>query len=300
MKTRKNNPVKEYGRTFFLSFALALAVFFAINLLSGGEKLPPITLILSPHFDDAVLSLGGFMATSRGPIIVATFFTGKPTLPAREVWDERSGFQNSDQAVATRTLENIRALKQTGAHALNLNYLDFQYRSERSEASEEKIRLSIEKSIELMVDTLGTAEEISIYGPSEFGPDITHPDHKLLHDAFASFARTKSDKKNLRFFFYEDFPYVTRYRTSTEKTLRAFLELETGGISLREMPLPVGAKALEIKIKSLNDYASQAKAFESLGDNIIAETKAFTKSRCAKAKPAWYACEVVYEISAKV
>ncbi|MDO8482724.1 MAG: hypothetical protein Q7S86_02810 [bacterium] len=297
MKTRKNNSWKEYGTPFLLGFALVGGLFMAIRPSNKEAKLPEdIAIILSPHFDDAVLSMGGFMADRKKPLIVATFFTEKPPEPVQAIWDSLSGFKNSDEAIAVRVEENVRALGRTGTHAINMKYLDFQYRHDRDPDSEEKILQSMEKDIKTILDTFGTVENVSIYGPSEFGPDITHPDHKLVHDAFFRVAREKSAQQNLRFFFYEDFPYVSRYQVSTTTPLQNFL-LETNiGLTLRELELPLSPAELEEKIKSIKAYASQEKAFESLGADIVEETRTFTETRCKKTNPASLGCEVVYEI----
>lgn len=297
---RKNNRWKEYGAPFLFGFALVGGLFVVIEPWNEKAKLPEnVAIILSPHFDDAVLSLGGFMAKKENPLIVATFFADKPAFPVRGGWDEQSGFKNSDEAIATRVRENANALEQMGSHPLNLKYVDFQYRYERNQDSEEKLLKSMERDIETILDTFNSVENVSIYGPSEFGGKITHPDHKLVHDAFVKVANKKSGQnplRRVRFFFYEDFPYIARYRESTTTPLKTFLEQNESGISLREMPLTLSPAALDKKLESIRTYASQEKAFESLGNDIITDAKTFTENRCRKNQPAWNACEVVYEI----
>ena len=297
---RKNKPWKEYGVPFLLGFALVIGLFTVIRPWNKEAGLPNnIAIILSPHFDDAVLSMGGFMANRKNPLIVATFFTEKPSEPVQANWDNLSGFKNSDEALAVRVEENARALGRTGTHAINMRYLDFQYRRERNLESEEKILQSMKKDIKTILDTFGTAKNVSIYGPSEFGQRFTHPDHKLVHDAFASVAREKSEQnspRRIRFFFYEDFPYISRYRTSTTTPLQKFLEERNAGLTLRELPLAISLMELEEKIKSIKAYASQDKAFEALGADIADEARAFAETRCEKTRPAPLSCEVVYEI----
>ena len=143
-KTRKNNYWKEYGMPFLFGFTFIGGLFVVIEPWNEQVKLPEdIAIILSPHFDDAVLSMGGFMAERKTPLIVVTFFSGKPSETFEGEWDERSGFKNSDEALATRVEENTLALGQVGAYPLNLRYVDFQYRYDRSSASEDKIRRSM-------------------------------------------------------------------------------------------------------------------------------------------------------------
>ncbi len=306
MKKQNSSFFKDCGLPFLWSFALVIGVFLAVQSFSVINKLPQsIAIILSPHFDDAVLSLGGFMAERKTPIIVATFFTGKPSEVVRGSWDKLSGFKNSDEALAARSEENVRALGRIGAYPLNLSYLDFQYKRGRLSASGEKIVQSTKKDIETILKELSDSAEISIYGPAEFGPEITHPDHKILHDAFTAVAREKLGQKNLRFFYYEDFPYVARYESSGSTTLKKFLEEVNGGLALREIFLPIGSSALDAKIKTIGAYSSQDKAFESLGENIGAAARQYARGRCSAltrkpfTRPALrggQACEVVYEI----
>ena len=291
---------KEYGKSFLLGFVFVGILLFVVRIWDKPVKLPEnIAVILSPHFDDAVLSLGGFMAEHKAPVVVATFFAGKPSEPIEGEWDKHSGFKDSDKAIEARVAENLLALKQTGAYSLNLRHIDFQYRPERDSVSGEKIFRSMKSDIETIIKDFSGAESISLYGPSEFGDKITHPDHKLLHDAFAAVAREKSggnSPRRIRFFFYEDFPYVKHYETSTTTSLKTFLERANSGISLCEMPLPVPSSAVSKKLELIKTYASQEQAFESLGADIGKEAGIFTENRCKKTKPAWEGCEVVYEI----
>ena len=64
-------------------------------------------LLISPHFDDAVLSAGQFMA-ERPDCEVVTVFAGMPLTPERVVtpYDEKCGFKNAQDAMAERQREN--------------------------------------------------------------------------------------------------------------------------------------------------------------------------------------------------
>lgn len=296
-KQPKNNPWKEYGTPFLLSFAFVGGLFLTIRLPNKEINLPDnIAIILSPHFDDAALSLGGFMAENNSPVVVITFFGGKPAETLQGSWDILSGFKDSAEAVTQRTEENARALAKAKAYPLNLNYVDFQYRRERDEAAEENLTALIEKDIGTIIENFSDTKTLSIYGPAEFGPDITHTDHKTLHEAFVKIAREKTAQKNLRFFFYEDFPYVARYQGSATNSLQDFLE-KNSGLKLLKLSLSVSTTTLDTKIKAINAYTSQEKAFEALGANIAREAKNFTGNRCKKPGKTPYACEVVYEIT---
>lgn len=295
--SRAGKWIKEYGIVFFLSFLLVTVLFLATRFFIETNKLPAdIAIILSPHFDDATLSLGGFMAGRKNPVIVATFFAGKPSEPISGNWDTISGFKNSDEALVARAKENIRALKQTNAYPLNLNYPDFQYRYDRTSTTTEKLFQSVKRDISIILGKFSDSEKVSVYGPAEFGNEITHPDHKLLHDAFTSVAQEKVNQKNLHFFFYEDFPYIARYETSTTTPLKTFLEKENRRFTLHEILLPISPTTLAKKIESIKAYGSQNKAFDSLGENIAEKARTFTETRCQKNSFSRSVCEVVYEI----
>lgn len=298
MKARKSKLVfwKEYGLPFLACFVVTGVFLFLINPFEGFRKIPAVVIVLSPHFDDGVLSLGGFMSGSPTPVVVATLFAENPSDTIKSRWDTISGFASSAEAVAARTEENKLALERVGAHPLNLRYLDLQYRYGKNSALREQIVQSVKKDIEITIDAFSTAKEISIYGPAEFGPDITHPDHKIVHDAFTEVAREKWSAKNIRFFYFEDFPYVANFHNSTTTPLKTFLENQNGGVFLRETPIPLTNAALDKKIQAIGAYSSQDKAFSALGENISAAAKTFAENRCKRMSPPITACEVVYEI----
>ena len=232
-------------------------------------------IILSPHFDDAVLSLGGLIAKKKEKIIVATFFTNKPKNKITTYWDTISGFHNSDEAINNRIVENYNALMPFNVEIINFGFLDNEYRENKNDIElKEKITLDIEK----IIDNLPN-KNITIYGPSYFGETITHPDHKLLHDAFIEVARNRNLDTRLDFYLYEDFPYIERFRK------------EYGNI------IPLLENEIQAKIHSIGQYTSQVKAFESLNENITNLANHFTRTRCPHLPAEYRGCEMVYRIT---
>jgi LmbE family N-acetylglucosaminyl deacetylase len=96
--------------------------------LRGGVRLDGRVAILSPHLDDAILSLGAAIAHSRGEITVVTIFAGDPdsTVPAGE-WDSRAGFRTEGEAARTRRLEDELACRDVGARPVWFPFGDDQY-----------------------------------------------------------------------------------------------------------------------------------------------------------------------------
>ena len=158
----------------------------------------------------------------------------------------------------------------------------------------------MERDIETILREFRNSEKLSIYGPSEFGSEITHPDHKLLHDAFTNVARRARIENDVHFYFYEDFPYIKRYEPSNDVSLKDFLEKRNTDISLIEIPVSISITSLDKKVDAINAYESQDKAFATLGDNISASAREYARGRCSTQNPRPFGCEVVYEISLEI
>ncbi len=90
----------------------------------------PRTVILSPHFDDAVLSCWHLLA-SADEVLVVNVFAGEPPAGTLGWWDRLAGATDSAAAVRTRIEEDRQALALAGRTAVNLPFLDSQYRQRR-------------------------------------------------------------------------------------------------------------------------------------------------------------------------
>src|SRR3954447_1479465 len=100
------------------------------------------TVILSPHRDDAVLSVWHVLA-GPGDVRVVNVFTGAPTGAGPGWWDELSG--GGDPAArarapgpaapgaAEREAEDRAALSLAGRDAVSLGFVDNQYRTVEQE-----------------------------------------------------------------------------------------------------------------------------------------------------------------------
>jgi LmbE family N-acetylglucosaminyl deacetylase len=97
-----------------------------VSVLPAGR-----VVVLSPHLDDAVFSLGGTIAgavrTGRR-VDVVTVFAGDPraTAPAGE-WDRAAGFASAGAAATTRRREDRAACRILGANPIWLPFSDEQY-----------------------------------------------------------------------------------------------------------------------------------------------------------------------------
>lgn len=90
-------------------------------------------LLISPHFDDAVLSAGQLLA-GRPDADVVTIYAGKPSnLGMQTTYDAKCGFENAEQAMNARTIENDEALALLKANPIDLTICDTQYGYPRNE-----------------------------------------------------------------------------------------------------------------------------------------------------------------------
>jgi LmbE family N-acetylglucosaminyl deacetylase len=97
---------------------------------------PPLDLrrllVVSPHFDDAVLGSAHLLDAATEAMVVTVFGGRTPRTSARVTsWDRRCGFTPDDDVVAIRREENAQALGELGVEACDLHLVDRQYRPRR-------------------------------------------------------------------------------------------------------------------------------------------------------------------------
>ena len=281
------NRKKILGAGSCCSFVILLFIW----LFSG--KLPVVALptsqlniVLSAHYDDAVLSLGGFLANQKNTALVATFFTENASTTSETQWDKISGFGSSAESFVKRSAENSNALHLLGTQKVDYSYVDFQYRTVDQST---KIVKELTESIKSLIEKNKTFD-LKVYGPAFFGDVITHPDHKLLHQAFIAVAKSYVNNPQVSFFMYEDFPYIQTFNKNNNFDLKLFIE-KNEKVSLTSTPLNLLSADVLLKEKAIAQYKSQMQAFSYLHENILSENKSFTSTRCGKV-----ACEMTYKI----
>lgn len=148
-------------------------------------------LLVSPHFDDAVLSAGQFMS-ERPDTDVVTIYAGIPLSPDKILtpYDKKCGFDSARNAVGARTRENDRALALLDANPINLEFPDSQYETHIAnkvydyEIAEELQKIVDAKKYEFIMAPLG----------------LGHPDHLKVTDAVM---KLKTDRT---IYLWEDLP----------------------------------------------------------------------------------------------
>jgi LmbE family N-acetylglucosaminyl deacetylase len=213
----------------------------------------PEAVILSPHFDDAVLSCWHVLA---GPceVLVVNVFAGEPSAGTLGWWDRLAGGTDSVAMVRTRIEEDRRGLAVAGRAAVNLPFVDGQYRQADQAPGE---------IVEALRGVLGVGARL--YAPAGLGD--RHRDHTAVRTA-ALALRTEGAEVEL----YADLPHATvsgwpRWAlgqlpsTSADPAAERWAsELATTGIPAGEMAasahrLPTGEVAE--KLDAVRAYASQ-------------------------------------------
>jgi LmbE family N-acetylglucosaminyl deacetylase len=114
--------------------------------LAHSAALQGRIVVISPHPDDAVLSLGATIAsTTRAghSVRVITVFAGDESATGEAgPWDSKSGFRTAAEAARARALEDDEACRIVGAEPVRLPYLDKDY--ERALDDEEILRATVD------------------------------------------------------------------------------------------------------------------------------------------------------------
>ncbi|HET9728348.1 MAG TPA: PIG-L family deacetylase [Acidimicrobiia bacterium] len=197
-------------------------------------------VVISPHLDDAVLSLGATIArmTRAGETVrVLTVFAGDPNVddPASE-WEHRCGFSFADQATEARRREDASACASVGATPIWLPYPDLDHlRTRDAETIWSAIAPELEAASAILVP----------------GRPLLHPDHRYVADLMRDRA-----PRRVRIGRYVEQPYTLwemRARTS-----RAAMWVPRWP---RGAAVTLSARDLRMKIQALRSYRSQLRGY---------------------------------------
>jgi LmbE family N-acetylglucosaminyl deacetylase len=156
------------------------------------QELKGRVVVVSPHLDDAVLSLGALIAHAAragADVTIVTIFAGHPDsmIPVGP-WDHGCGFRYAGEGARTRRLEDRRACAILGARPVWLPFWGVQYERRRDP------------------DRLWAALEPQVNGADVLlapGLPLNHPDHAWV----AQVIRGKAPN-NVRLGFYVEQPYA--------------------------------------------------------------------------------------------
>lgn len=130
-------------------------------------------VVVSPHFDDAVLGASHLLGAHPGTVVV-TVHGGTPDAypDPPSTWDARGGFGPGDDVVAARRLEDVAALAVLGATSTWLDFPDGQYAPGGVRPSPAEVAVALEAAVREIGPT-------AVFLPM----GIANPDHTLTHDA---------------------------------------------------------------------------------------------------------------------
>jgi hypothetical protein len=240
-------------------------------------------VILSPHFDDAVLSCWSVLSGSR-QVEVVNVFTRAPAEGAEpHVGEVLTRVCNAVARARERAAEDRAALSLVGARSHNLELAEYphwimsagparsrwrqvarrlaEYRPGRAGRDEERLRELIEASAPHI------NPQAHVYAPAALG---ANPDHEVVRELACRLLRDGA-----RVSFYADQPYCYAYGwphwvigetpdpyLDLERYWR--LQLDTASVSFADLHVDVVRldRAHEEKVRALRLYCSQFSALE--------------------------------------
>lgn len=199
------------------------------------------TLLISPHFDDAVLSAGQFMAGKpKLQCDVLTVFSAVPYVHDRphylSDYDKSCGFRTSHEAMTIRREEDSEALAILGANPKYLGCVDSQY----PDASKKEYVLGCLKAY---MEAHGDEYEMVL---APLG--LRHPDHVLVSwaaNTVFGLGRTHD------FYMWEDLPHRVTHPEEVQERLELIRTMQDPMISF------IGDGPIAEKIRALWCYRSQ-------------------------------------------
>jgi LmbE family N-acetylglucosaminyl deacetylase len=151
-------------------------------------------VVVSPHFDDAVMGAGQLLQSHSSSTVV-TVFGGAPAAypdPATE-WDATGGFGPGDDILAVRRDEDRAALDLLDARQVWLDFVDHQYLARDERPAPHAIAAPLE-------DAIVAARATAVFLPM----GLANPDHVTTHDAGLL---VREQHRDLAWFCYEDAGY---------------------------------------------------------------------------------------------
>jgi hypothetical protein len=224
----------------------------------------PDAVILSPHFDDAVLSCWHVLA-GAGEVLVVNVFAGEPPAGALGWWDRLAGATDSAAAVRMRIEEDRQALALAGRAAFNLPFLDSQYRQPDQAPAE------IVEALRGVV-----VAGARIYAPASLGDH--HRDHTAVRAAALALHAEGADVA-----LYADLPHATvdgwpRWVLHGESSTDADPANKRWTTQIETTGLPVQRMVAAAHRLPAEDHAGKLDAVLTYGSQIAPLERIFARS----------------------
>ena len=149
-------------------------------------------LLLSPHWDDAVLDCWKLLS-SADALNVVNVFAGTPPPGSLTLWDSITGATDSAEQTHARRAEDAIALACANRKPLNLSFLDNQYRRTPGPTLE-----ALDRAL-----CAAVPDASRVYVPAGLG---SHPDHLLVRRYGRMLARA-----GMPVTLYADLPYCVAH-----------------------------------------------------------------------------------------
>jgi len=248
-------------------------------------KIGDCLLVVSPHLDDAVLSVGGIMdaASKKGVrTIAATIFTADApddvkATPSVQQLHARWGLGANPNAV--RREEDVEAVEFLGVEHLHGDVLDALYRTDSdgnalyssqmsrfsAPTANDPIFGQLQSLFEKWLDLLHPKVVLCPLGVGR------HVDHTIATEAFREIAH----QKVVDVYLYEDMPYAAGlYPPDAPDTVTAAISRSPWKVSS-----PVSVQVdVERKVKSISAYRSQIAGLFPDGRDVGQEMKRYMLS----------------------
>jgi LmbE family N-acetylglucosaminyl deacetylase len=155
-------------------------------------------VVVSPHFDDAVLGAAHLIDAHPGTTVVTVLGGRPPAYPDEPTsWDACGGFRAGDDVVALRREEDRAAMAFLEATPVWLDFPDHQYLAKEKRPRPEQVAPVLEEAIR-------AASPTAVFLPM----GLANPDHALTHDAgLAARAALLESESSPAWFCYEDHGY---------------------------------------------------------------------------------------------
>jgi LmbE family N-acetylglucosaminyl deacetylase len=151
-------------------------------------------VVVSPHFDDAVMGVGHVLASHPGSVVVTVCGGRPPAYPDQPTpWDALGGFEPGDDVVEARRDEDRQAMAVLGAEPVWLEFSDHQYLSPEERPGPAQVAPALARA-------LADADATAVMVPMGLG----NHDHVMTHAACLEVRRERQD---LTWFCYEDQGY---------------------------------------------------------------------------------------------
>jgi LmbE family N-acetylglucosaminyl deacetylase len=155
-------------------------------------------VVVSPHFDDAVLGAAHLIAGHPGTTVITVLGGRPPAYPEEPTsWDACGGFRAGDDVVALRQEEDRAALTFLAAEPIWLDFPDHQYLAKADRPRPDHVAPVLEEA-------LASTSPTAVFLPM----GLANPDHTLTHEA-GLLARTALGESGSgpAWFCYEDHGY---------------------------------------------------------------------------------------------